>query len=95
MNRTISLVITFLLVVYPLSYLAFRSQHTESREEGPKMYCYLIFPKDKAWIYDLYRPMTYADERLTGMRFHVGPLEPNLLQPAATVMPSPNDDRSD
>lgn len=59
------------LTVYVGSYLIFRARHTEIWEHN--QHTYVIFPKDNlVWFY-FYRPLTYIDGPLTGMRFHIGP----------------------
>lgn len=59
------------LVVYVGSYLIFRSSHIQVWERNQQ--AYVIFPPDNlVWFY-FYRPLTYIDGALTGMRFHIGP----------------------
>jgi hypothetical protein len=60
-----------LLLIYPLSYVFFRNTHIEIWERDGK--AYVIFPSDKVFVYYLFRPLTYADGEITGMRFHIGP----------------------
>ena len=52
------------------SYAWFRSSHVERRDRDGRDY--VIFPQQPA-LYYLYRPLTYFDARVTGMRFHIGP----------------------
>ena len=59
-----------LLVVYVGSYVWFRSIHIERWDRDGRDY--VIFPQSPA-VYYLYRPLTYLDARLTGIRFHIGP----------------------
>ncbi len=68
-------VLSFVLVygIYTLSYVAFRKTHTELWERDQNLY--VIFPKDKKWIYYFYRPLTWLDAALTDMQFHIGPHE--------------------
>ena len=33
---------------------------------------YVIFPDDKVYLYYLYRPLSYVDGAVTGMKFHIG-----------------------
>lgn len=62
---------TLVLVVYVGSYLIFRSSHIQVWERNQQ--AYVIFPQDNlVWFY-FYRPLTYIDGALTGMRFHIGP----------------------
>jgi hypothetical protein len=32
---------------------------------------YVIFPEDKVFYY-LFRPLSFNDEKITGIRFHIG-----------------------
>lgn len=59
------------LVVYALSYVAFRMSHREVWENEGEVY--VIFPAEAAWLYYFYRPASYLDASLTGMHFHIGP----------------------
>jgi hypothetical protein len=59
-----------LLAAYVVSYAWFRSSRIERWERNGHEY--VIFPRSTA-IYYFYRPLTYFDARLTGMRFHIGP----------------------
>jgi len=65
------LVAIIAFVLYIGSYLAYRASHIEvwERNEQP----YVIFPVNSPVVYYVYRPLTYLDEVLTGMRFHLGP----------------------
>ncbi|MGE0772871.1 MAG: hypothetical protein AB7K37_14240 [Cyclobacteriaceae bacterium] len=67
-KKTLLIVI---IALYALTYLAFRSRHIEKWDQDGHRY--VIFPRDSLWIYYLYRPLTYLDGQLTGMRFHIGP----------------------
>ena len=68
--KRLVLIIVMLLLVYVGSYVCFRSRHLERWEHDGRDY--VIFPQSAA-VYYLYRPLTYLDARLTGMRFHIGP----------------------
>ena len=59
-----------LVIVYIGSYAWFRSSHVQRWDRDGRDY--VIFPQQPA-LYYLYRPLTYFDARLTGMRFHMGP----------------------
>jgi hypothetical protein len=63
-------VILLLLPAYVGSYFWMRSSHIERWDRDG--HNYVILPQSRA-IYYLYRPLTYLDARLTGMRFHIGP----------------------
>jgi hypothetical protein len=71
MKRRIGASILVLVLAYTISYVWFRQTHIEvwSRDGNP----YLIFPQDKAYLYYVYRPLSYIDGTLTGMKFHIGP----------------------
>lgn len=69
MKRSL-LMLVVLVVVYLGSYVWFRSAYTERWDRDGRDY--VIFLQQPA-LYYLYRPLTYLDARLTGMRFHIGP----------------------
>jgi len=65
-------------VLVPLIYLGSYAYFRETRKEvsdHDKM-TYVIFPENKI-LYYVYRPLTIADGRLTGMQFHIGPHQQN------------------
>lgn len=66
-------VILLLMVAYVASYVWFRWSHVERWERDDRDY--VIFPQSAA-IYYFYRPLTYLDACITGMRFHIGPHRP-------------------
>jgi hypothetical protein len=71
MRRLASLVL--LLAIYAGSYAAFRQT---SQEVWPKdNQTYVIFPPGALGqaLYYVWRPLSYADGALTGIRFHIGP----------------------
>lgn len=59
------------VVIYLLGYLALRLLNAEVWDRDGNTY--VLFPKQPIALYYLYRPMTYLDAALTGMRFHIGP----------------------
>jgi hypothetical protein len=63
-------VVVALFVVYVGTYVWLRGSHVERWDRDG--HDYVILPQSTA-IYYLYRPLTYLDARLTGMRFHIGP----------------------
>ena len=65
--------IGILAIVYELSYLIFRNTNIETWNKDGNQY--VIFPKEQTWIYNLYRPLTYIDSKVTMMHFHIGPHE--------------------
>ncbi|MEA3186199.1 MAG: hypothetical protein QOD99_29 [Chthoniobacter sp.] len=69
MKRSLLLVLV-LVLLYVGSYTWFRSAHVKRWDRDG--HDYVIFPQQPA-LYYLYRPLTYLDARLTGMRFHIGP----------------------
>ena len=69
MKRSLFILLA-LVVIYVGSYAWFRSAHIERWDRDGRDY--VIFPQQPA-LYYLYRPLTYFDARLTGMRFHIGP----------------------
>ncbi|MGC3947604.1 MAG: hypothetical protein QM762_24380 [Chryseolinea sp.] len=64
-------IIGALLAGYVLSYVIFRNTNIQTWEKDGNQY--VIFPKNQAWVYYLYRPLTYIDSKVTVMRFHIGP----------------------
>ena len=62
-----------LLLIYVASYVGFRTSHQEvwARDQNT----YVIFPEGGGGnlLYYGWRPLTYVDGALTGMRFHIGP----------------------
>lgn len=69
--RVVFILVAVLFWLYVLSYAYFRQTHTEVWERDGR--AYVIFPTDKIYLYYLYRPLSYADGKLTGMGFHIGP----------------------
>jgi hypothetical protein len=57
-------------VIYFSSYLWIRLRHTEIWEKDGN--AYVIFPDDKIFLYYFYRPLSYFDGTITGMKFHIG-----------------------
>jgi hypothetical protein len=68
--KRLFLILVPLVMVYIGSYAWFRSSHVERSDRDGRHY--VIFPQQPA-LYYLYRPLTYFDAQLTGMRFHIGP----------------------
>jgi cbb3-type cytochrome oxidase subunit 3 len=63
--------IALTLLLYVGSYVAFRESRKEVWERDGRVY--VIFPRGNPALYYLYRPLTYVDGAVTGMRFHIGP----------------------
>lgn len=68
--KRILITAVMLLVIYVGSYVCFRAMHIERWDRDGRDY--VIFPQSPVVFY-LYRPLTYVDAQLTGMRFHIGP----------------------
>ena len=58
------------LFIYLGAYLMLRFLFAETHTTGDN---YVIFPEKKRILYFGFRPMSYADEYLTGMKSHLGP----------------------
>lgn len=57
--------------VYLLGYAVLRTFSVEIWEKNGE--AYVMFPERRIALYHAYRPLTYVDGALTGMRFHIGP----------------------
>lgn len=64
------ILIAIVFTLYFLSYVIFRQSNSQVWENDGKEY--VIFPTNKVYMYYLYRPLSYIDNNLTGMRFHIG-----------------------
>lgn len=53
------------------SYVVFRFANVERWEKDGEDD--VVIPPDARALYSAFRPLTYADGALTGMRFHIGP----------------------
>ena len=59
-----------LLLIYFGSYILMRESYAEVfNHYGNKE---VIFLNDKVYLYYLYRPLSYIDGAVTGMKFHIG-----------------------
>jgi len=63
--------ILLLMVVYLFGYLVLRTNNAEVWDKDGQ--AYVIFPESSKALYYAFRPLTYVDGALTGMRFHIGP----------------------
>jgi hypothetical protein len=65
--------VALVLVLYVGAYVWFRQTSTEIWERDKQ--AYVIFPAGYGGgaLYYLWRPLSYVDGSLTGMRFHIGP----------------------
>ncbi len=64
-------IVMAVVVIYLLGYGALRLLNAEVWDRDG--HTYVLFPKSPIALYYIYRPMTYLDSALTGMRFHIGP----------------------
>jgi hypothetical protein len=60
-----------ILMLYFTSYVVLRSRWTHRWEKDGLLY--MEFPTSPSWVYSFFRPLCLADEKLSGMRFHMGP----------------------
>lgn len=70
-RKTILVGCLIFLLGYLGAYLGLRFANVEKWEKDGNDY--LIFPKESPVVYYLFRPLTYIDGYLTGLRFHIGP----------------------
>jgi hypothetical protein len=68
--KRVLIMIVVVFAAYVSTYVWLRSSHIERWERDG--HDYVILPQSTA-IYYFYRPLTYFDARITGMRFHIGP----------------------
>jgi len=59
-----------LFSLYTFSYIGLRQTLAEIREKDGKPD--VIFPADKIFLYYFFRPLSYIDNKLTGIGFHIG-----------------------
>ena len=64
-------IIILLLFLYIAAYFVLRFTQAEVWSEDGQTY--VIFPRDAVWAYYAFRPLSYFDALVTGMRFHIGP----------------------
>lgn len=70
--RPATRIVILVLLVYTGAYLVFRKSHIETWERDGQ--AYVIYPEGYGQIlYYVWRPLSYLDSTLTGMRFHIGP----------------------
>ena len=70
MKRNILISVIVVILLYFFSYLWIRQTRTEIWERDDNVY--VIFPADRVYLYYFYRPLSYVDGTITGMRFHIG-----------------------
>jgi hypothetical protein len=71
MPRNLIKSILILLLVYCISYVAFRTVNIETWENDGKDY--VTFPENSRLLYRVFRPLSYIDAALTGTGAHIGP----------------------
>jgi len=59
------------VLIYVGSYALFRTVNSQVWADDGRVY--VIFPENMPVLYYAYRPLSYLDGALTGMRFHIGP----------------------
>ena len=59
------------VAIYLIGYAVLRTANAEVWEKDNQVY--VLFPKSPIALYYVYRPLSYIDGMLTGMRFHIGP----------------------
>lgn len=69
MKQKILIGAILLFSLYFLSYIWLRQSHSEIWEKDGKTY--VIFPENKV-LYILFRPLSYVDNKITGIDFHIG-----------------------
>ncbi len=70
MKRNILISVIVVVLLYFFSYIWIRQTRTEIWEKDGS--AYVIFPADRIYLYYFYRPLSYVDGTITGMRFHIG-----------------------
>ena len=58
-------------LMYFFGYFAYRQTHIQVWEKDGREY--VMFAENKVYLYYFFRPLSYLDSELTGMRFHLGP----------------------
>ena len=73
MSSKLWAVLVIAVLLYVGTYVAFRHARTEVWQRD--QHAYVIFPAGGfgALLYYAWRPLSYVDGALTGMRFHIGP----------------------
>lgn len=77
--RTLLKAILVIAILYITSYIVVRARWTHRWDKDGRNYMH--FPAAggsgqaaaPTWIYYFYRPLCIADEKLSGMAFHIGP----------------------
>ncbi len=69
MRRNLIISILLIIFLYLSGYIIFRQTNIEIWEKDKN--AYVIFPENKI-LYYVYRPVSLIDEKITGMKFHIG-----------------------
>ncbi len=69
MRKKLAAVFIVFILLYAVGYGWVRKTHSEVWERDNNTY--VIFPSTV--VYYIFRPATYIDGAVTGMRFHIGP----------------------
>ncbi len=69
MKRRTAIAIILCIFAYVASYLIFRQTHAEVWQRDGKTY--VIFHENKV-LYYCFRPLSFVDEKVTGISFHIG-----------------------
>jgi hypothetical protein len=67
------LLAALVVVVYAGSYAVYRTKHLILWDADG--YVYVVFPADSRLAYYFYRPLEIVDGLVTGIHFHIGPLQ--------------------
>lgn len=95
--KTLGKIVLVFVILYLTSYIVVRSRWTHTWDKDGKRYMH--FPVTAAWLQSAYAPATMLDEKLSGLRFRVGPhpgtesddaVEP---RPASPTLPAPSSAR--
>lgn len=93
--KTLGKILLVFVILYLTSYIVLRSKWTHTWDKDGKRYMH--FPATAAWLQPTYAPATMLDEKLSGLRFRVGPhpgTEPDVdaRPPAADLLSRPEND---
>jgi hypothetical protein len=69
MKRKVLIGAIVLFSIYFLGYIWLRQSQSEIWEKDGKIY--VIFPENKV-LYYFFRPLSYIDNKITGIDFHIG-----------------------
>lgn len=69
--KTLGKIVLVFVILYLTSYIVLRSRWTHTWDKDGRRYMH--FPVAAAWLQSAYAPATLLDEKLSGLRFRVGP----------------------